>query len=501
VELLKKALAGGASAPHLLRAAWAGPKGKALAATIRPALKGDDLHLRVLAAHALLRIDPKDDRAATALLTLLNYRAGRTAKHLFDVVALQTTRAEAFVPVLTELTGPKHNFVTRLRAARALEAFGEKAAKSSEALLSLLAWARPHLEDLTLLAEDDLAASRVPAGPSDGLLDAQTRARMKEALAALKARSPDALEELRAALPVLRADVEERIVTALTALGPDAVRAAEASLSDQRTHRTRAAALFLARVGKPAALASAGLKNGLKHHDALTAARCASALASLGQRACVPTLVRGLSGDEETALESLRGLEALDERGVLPAVVSVMRRLEPRVRAAACRVLAKAGLLAPVRAALRGRSPLVRVEAALLLWRADRAFNAAPILAEALSADDVDVVESALLAAAECGEPARPLWPAILPHLDSAVPSVRLAAALALNKARGDVARPGRVLTLLAEDETLRPSLRARAVQGLAQVSGKGARLTLTRLLHSPLPPGTVRSAVGKALE
>jgi hypothetical protein len=93
------------------------------------------------------------------------------------------------------------------------------------------------------------------------------------------------------------------------------------------------------------------------------------------------------------------------------------------------------------------------------------------------------------------------LWPAILPHLDSAVPSVRLAAALALNKARGDVARPNEVLTALAEDETLEPSLRARAVQGLTQVSGKGARLTLTRMLHGTLPPGAVRSAVSKALE
>jgi hypothetical protein len=446
-------------------------------------------------------MDSKDDEAAKALLVLLNYRVGRTAKHLFDVVALQTGRAEEFVPVLAELAGPKHNIVTRLRAAEALGAFGEKAAKSSQALLSLLAWARPHLEDLALLAEDELAANRMPAGPPEGLLDAQTQARLKEALVALKARSPDALEEYRAALPVLRTDLEERLVAALAALGPDAVRAAEASLSDQRAHLTRAAALFLARVGKPAALASAGLKNGLKHHDALTAARCASALAALRQRACVPTLIRGLSHDEETALESLRGLEALDERGALPAVASVMRRLEPSVRAAACRVLAKAGFLTPVRAALRDRSARVRVEAARLLWLADRTFKATPILAEALATDDVDALESALEAVAECGETARPLWAAILPLLNSPVPSVRLAAALALYRARGDVSRSNKVLTVLVEDDTLRPSVRALAVQGLSRVSGKRARLTLTRLLHGPLAPGAVRSAVSKALE
>jgi HEAT repeat protein len=501
VEGLKKGLVGGANTTRLLHAAWAGPKGKALAPALHRILTAFNPDHRVLAAHALLRIDPKDDEAAKALLALLNSPAGQGADHLFDVVALQTGRAEEFVPALTRLAGPKYDVVTRLRAAQALAAFGEKAAKPADDLLLLLAWIGPYLENLALLAEDQLADGRLPPALPGGLLGSQTRARLKGAFAALDARSTDAMEELRAALPAFRADLEGRVLPALIALGPDAVRAAEASLSNQSTHLTRAAALFLARVGKPAALASAGLKKGLRHHDTLTAARCASALASLGQRASVPTLVRGLCRDEETALESLRGLEALDERGVLPAVVSAMRRLEPRVRAAACRVLAKAGLMAPARAALRDRSPLVRVEAALLLWRADKTFKANLVLAEALSSEDVDAVELALQAVAEHGEAARPLWPAILPHLDSAVPSVRLAAALALNKARGDVAWPGRLLTLLAEDEMLEPALRARAVQGLAQVSGKGARLPLTRLLHGPLPPGAVRSAVSKALE
>jgi HEAT repeat protein len=143
----------------------------------------------------------------------------------------------------------------------------------------------------------------------------------------------------------------------------------------------------------------------------------------------------------------------------------------------------------------------VRVEAARLLLRADRKFKAGPVLADALSAEDVDTTEAALLAVAKYGAEVRVLWPAILPHLDSPVPSVRLAAALALYWARGDVSQPNEVLSALAEDDTLRPSLRALAVQGLALVSGKRARLTLTRMLRGTLPPGAVRSAVSKTLE
>lgn len=498
VEYLKKALRGGGTRPRLLRAAWA--RDGALADSLRKVLKGTNPDLTVLAAHALLRADPKDDEAAKALVALLRSAGDWRAAHLFDVVALQTGRAEEFVPVLAELAGPRNDFARRLLAAQALGAFGEKAGAASGRVLLLLADVGRQLEGLELLAEDSMAQKRPFRLSPDLAADSQTRARLKAAVAGLDAQSDEALEELRSALPALRADLEERLLEALSALGRGAVRAAEASLADERTHVRRAAALFLARAGKSASPAAVALKKAVKDHDPLTAVRCASALAGLGQRASVPALVRGLAGDEEAALEALSGLEALGERGPLPAVASAMRRLEPRVRAAACRALAKAGLMGPVRAALRDRAALVRLEAALLLWRADKKFRVAPALAEAIASPDVDTVEAGLRAAAECGAAARSLWPAILPQLSSPVPSLRLAAAVALHNSRGDVVLPHEALKALAEDDTLRPSLRLRAVRALARVSGKRARLTLTRLLHGPLPPGPLRDAVVKAL-
>ncbi len=495
---LKARLRGEPDAETLRLAAWTRPR--AAVDALRTTLRTADGELRELAAHALLRIDPADADARTALLKLLKTLADADPRDvnagalrtLFDVVASQTSRAKEFVPALLPLLSPKRPLPLRLSAAWALGAFGAGAALAAPDMLAVLATVGIDFEETALLFED-IAAGRVrddlPAWTISPLVDEESLPRLAAPLAAMRARREGAVADMRAALSSARAAVEGRVADAILRLGPAGITAASDALAAERTHLRRAAASLLLHAGDAAKPARDALRAALEDADALTAARCATALARHGDRAALPALLRCLSEDAPAAAQALAGLEALNDPGGLPAVACAARRPEPEARAAAVRALTRADLIRPF---LRDLSPEVRIAACRALMKLDRTFDPLPHLP--------DDIEPALDLIAEQGEPARPLAGKVRGLMLTGRPSVAIAAALALHRIRGDVVLPRERLAALVEMADLRPSLRLRALDGLRTLGGKHRHL-LARLLNGTLPPGPLRDAAAKMAE
>ncbi|MBY0228217.1 MAG: hypothetical protein K2W96_02935, partial [Gemmataceae bacterium] len=442
---------------YLKLAAWAGSAARPLREAIRAALDGPR---KARAAQALLRIDPKDDGAAKALLAAVAAK-DRLA---FEAAMEHPGRAAQFVPVLARLLDAKEGLPTRLQAARALGAFGKGAAEAAPALMGLLADLERSHEETLLFVEDRVAMRQIGnfrLHEPGVVVDEESFSRLAPRLDALASFSPEAVADAKAGLEELRADLASRVVRAMRAVGPASSDAAAKMLAGTGIHPRRAAALFLMEGdGGKEELAEA-----MRSHDAILRARAATALARRKDRSALPVLLRGLADEDDAAVQSLEGLAALgtQARPLLPAVAKAARRLNPVVRRAVYRTAA--ALDAPAWLLRRGtvdRDPRVRAEAALRLARAEKGFDPTPHLIEAMD-------EPAMLDALGAGTMPR------LARLAPKGPAHALAVARMRRRVFKDEAGAADIIAGVLRLTFLRDGLREQALKDL-EALGEGAK-------------------------
>jgi HEAT repeat protein len=299
-----------------------------------------------------------------------------------------------------------------MRAAAADAALEKAAAESDPFLAEVAAWARAriHPDDVALRTD---AIQRLRAGLDSDRpkVRAASAAGLSDLATHLDASNR---QEIAAEFAGLLDDADPTVATsggaALVRLGADAVEVVRGKLADPLG---RIAALeILAAIGAAAAPAGGDLVGLLGDPDEQVRSDAAMALAALGDAAAeaVPALQKILADDAgpagprysaafalgrigsaaQPALETLRGLTAADDDVLATVAIWAALKISPDDKTLAAAAIPK------LRAALRGKYDLARLEAAFALGDiGPAAADAIPILELVEEDDPVKAVRAA----------------------------------------------------------------------------------------------------------
>jgi HEAT repeat protein len=375
---------------------------------------------RYWAAVALAEVGPGAAAAVEPLVGVLE--AGETEERLQTLLTLGAIgdKAQSAAPAIVktlEANDPAVRLAAafalgQMRAAAADAALEKAAAESDPFLAEVAAWARAriHPDDVALRTD---AIQRLRAGLDSDRpkVRAASAAGLSDLATHLDASNR---QEIAAEFAGLLDDADPTVATsggaALVRLGADAVEVVRGKLADPLG---RIAALeILAAIGAAAAPAGGDLVGLLGDPDEQVRSDAAMALAALGDAAAeaVPALQKILADDAgpagprysaafalgrigsaaQPALETLRGLTAADDDVLATVAIWAALKISPDDKTLAAAAIPK------LRAALRGKYDLARLEAAFALGDiGPAAADAIPILELVEEDDPVKAVRAA----------------------------------------------------------------------------------------------------------
>jgi HEAT repeat protein len=406
---------------------------------------------------------------------------------------------EAAIPTLTQLLTDHDTNVQRM-AASTLSRMGKMEAPALPILIARLR--RPEREDRELAA---LSISRI--GPPaierliEALLDPDPRLRggAARALELMGTHALSALPALIATMPGPGPSFDP---------SPPRQPSSWTRREEPVPHGHYAAIKAIGPLAVPALLEQLDSRD----HEARVRAVRAIGFLGHGGRTAVPRLI-GLLSHRDMRLEAAKALGGIGApaRAATPMLVSALKNCDPAYRARAAETLGRIvwlkqmtgqgtqalaqSLLAPLKAVLQDREPVVRAAAALALRDlGGTASSAIPELRRLLRDPDADVRLASLQALPRLGRLPPSLRRAIAERLKDPDCRVRLAATKSISD--DDFTSEGVISGLLSELNDTDPDVRAEAAQTLARNNGKLASGDSRTLVRSSIAARTLQAAL-----